>query len=132
MVSAIKSKINQVIPSLIIERLAEVKAIYLFGSHASGLSSKSSDIDIAVLLDKKLSPVDRWQIQSELTNELFCDVDLVDLLTASTVMQNQIIQHGIILYQTDNSADFFEVQVMSMYQHLNDERADILNDFIKG
>ncbi|MFQ3221402.1 MAG: hypothetical protein ACI96W_003790 [Paraglaciecola sp.] len=65
-------------------------------------------------------------MQSELANALKNDVDLVDLLSASTVMQNQVIHYGICIYDAANHAGLFEMQVMSMYQHLNDERAEIL------
>jgi hypothetical protein len=74
----------------------------------------------------KLDSVERWQLQSELAIALENNVDLVDLLSASTVMQNQVIHHGICIYDAANYAALFEIQVMSMYQHLNDERANIL------
>jgi len=120
------TKLSQIIPPILTKLLADIKVIYLFGSHASGSARNDSDIDIAVLLHKKLPLVLRWEIQSELANELACEVDLVDLLAASTVMQNQVIQHGICIYDPANVADLFEMQVMSMYQHLNEERAEIL------
>ena len=41
-------------------------------------------------------------------------------------MQNQVIHHGMCIYDAANHAALFEMQVMSMYQHLNVERADIL------
>ncbi len=47
-------------------------------------------------------------------------------------MQHQVIHNGLCLYKVDNSAATFEMQVMSMYQHLNEERADIVAQFIKG
>jgi glutamine amidotransferase-like uncharacterized protein len=70
--------------------------------------------------------VDRWQWQNELTIALKNDVDLVDLLSASTVMQNQVIYQGICIFDAGNYATSFEMQVMAMYQHLNDERAEIV------
>jgi hypothetical protein len=42
------------------------------------------------------------------------------------VMQNQVIHHSMCIYDAANYAGLFEMQVMSMYQHLNDERAGIL------
>jgi predicted nucleotidyltransferase len=112
--------------SLLLEQCADIKLIYLFGSHAQGVANSESDIDIAILGKTKFDSVARWQLQSELANVLKNDVDLVDLLSASTVMQNQVIHHGICIYDAANYAALFEMQVMSMYQHLNDERADIL------
>jgi predicted nucleotidyltransferase len=114
------------IRSLVLEQCADIKLVYLFGSHAQGLANSESDIDIAILGKTKFDSVARWQLQSELAIALKNDVDLVDLLSASTVMQNQVIHHGICIYDAANYAALFEMQVMSMYQHLNDERADIL------
>jgi predicted nucleotidyltransferase len=136
MVSSLQSRLKKNIVSLLTAKLADVgisiNIVYLFGSYASGTETSASDIDIAVLGNKKIPSLTRWQLQSELADALACDVDLVDLLSASTVMQNQIIHHGLCLYETENSAVLFDMQVMSMYQHLNDERADILAQFIKG
>jgi predicted nucleotidyltransferase len=112
--------------SLLLEQCENTKLIYLFGSHAHGLANSESDIDIAILGKAKLDPVVRWQMQNELAIALKNDVDLVDLLSASTVMQNQVIHHGICIYDAANYSALFEMQVMSMYQHLNDERAGIL------
>lgn len=114
------------IRSLVLEQCENIKLIYLFGSHAQGLANSQSDIDIAILGQTKLSSVIRWQWQSELTIALKSDVDLVDLLSASTVMQNQVIHNGDCIYDAANYAGLFEMQVMSMYQHLNAERAGIL------
>ena len=112
--------------SLLLAQCENIKLMYLFGSHAQGQANSESDIDIAILGEKKFDPVVRWQLQSELAIALKNDVDLVDLLSASTVMQNQVIHHGICIYDAANYAALFEMQVMSMYQHLNDERAEIL------
>lgn len=58
-------------------------------------------------------------------------MDLVDLLMTSTVLQNQVIMNGELLYGSENEQTKFEMQIMSMYQHLNEERADILQHFIQ-
>jgi predicted nucleotidyltransferase len=121
-----QEKLINDIRSLVLEQCQSIKLIYLFGSQANEQSNSQSDIDIAILGASKFDPVARWQWQNELAIALKNDVDLVDLLSASTVMQNQVIHHGMCIYDAANYAALFEMQVMSMYQHLNDERADIL------
>ncbi|MBM6550566.1 type VII toxin-antitoxin system MntA family adenylyltransferase antitoxin [Marinomonas ostreistagni] len=111
--------------------MPDVRLIYLFGSQADGSATPSSDIDVAVLLKKKLDPVTRFDLEQSLAIELNQDVDLVDLLTASTVLQNQVIMHGKLLFGSENEQAKFEMQVMSMYQHLNEERSDILQEYLK-
>ena len=111
--------------------MPDVRLIYLFGSQADGSATPSSDIDVAVLLKKKLDPVARFDIEQTVAIKLNQDVDLVDLLTASTVLQNQVIMSGELLFGSENEQTQFEMQIMSMYQHLNEERADILQEYLK-
>jgi hypothetical protein len=67
-----------------------------------------------------------------LENVLKRTVDLINLRTAHTVFQNEIIQQGRIIYQQNERAvDEFEMQVMSSYQKLNEERAGILEDILE-
>lgn len=122
-----KNKLIQAIKHL----TPNVRLIYLFGSQADGSATPSSDIDIAVLLDKKMDSVARFDLQETLAIELNQDVDLIDLLTASTVLQNQVIMNGELLYGSENEQTKFEMQIMSMYQHLNEERADILREYLQ-
>jgi len=109
--------------------IPNVKLIYLFGSQASNQTFKNSDIDLAVLTANKIPLVERWELQQKLAEELNKDVDLVDLLSASTVLKNEIIIKGLCLFDPQNYKLKFEMQVMSMYQHLNDERSEIMNKF---
>jgi len=114
------------------QHIPDIKLLYLFGSHASNQADANSDIDLAVLLTQKVSTVTRWEIQQKLALEFNVDVDLIDLLSASTVMQNQIINKGICLYDASSHKNTFEMQVMSMYQHLNEERSSLLTAFKGG
>ncbi|TMM46375.1 type VII toxin-antitoxin system MntA family adenylyltransferase antitoxin [Colwellia ponticola] len=120
---------NRHLITAIKQYLPEVKLLYLFGSYASGQQHKNSDIDLAVLLPQKISTVARWEVQQKLTLEFNVDIDLIDLLSASTVMQNEIINKGICLYDAEDYQGLFEMQVISMYQHLNEERASLLAAF---
>lgn len=122
-----KANLTQAVKQL----MPDLRLIYLFGSQADGSATPSSDIDIAVLLDKKMNPVARFDLEQTLAIEFNQDVDLVDLLMASTVLQNQVIMNGELLFGSENEQTKFEMQVMSMYQHLNEERADILAHFME-
>lgn len=120
---------NSHLIAVIKQYIPAIRLLYLFGSYASGQTNKNSDIDLAVLLPEKISTVARWEIQQKLALEFNVDIDLIDLLSASTVMQNEIISKGICLYDAENYQGLFEMQVMSMYQHLNEERASLLTAF---
>ena len=111
-------------------KIPSVKLIYLFGSFASGEQHANSDLDIAILPITALDNLTRWQIAQDLACELDIDVDLIDLNTASTVLCQQVITQGQLLWGNANDDDVFTVKTMSMYQHLQAERALILNDLM--
>ena len=111
-------------------KVPNVKLIYLFGSYARGEQHASSDLDIAILPIKALDNLTRWQIAQDLACELDIDVDLIDLNTASTVLCQQVITQGQLLWGNAADDDVFTVKTMSMYQHLQAERALILNDLM--
>jgi uncharacterized protein len=104
-------------------------AVYLFGSAASGGQHAGSDIDLAVLGASPLDPVARFELAGNLAALLRRDVDLVDLLAASTVLRAQIVVHGRLVYEGDATRRMaFEMRVLSAYALLNEERAGILED----
>lgn len=115
---------------LVKDLLPHSKLIYLFGSQANETATSQSDIDLAVLLPNKLDPVERFELQEKLACQLRRDVDLVDLLSASTVFQHQVIQTGTLLWGHAEEQTKFEMQILSMYQHLNEERSEILRQYL--
>lgn len=109
------------------EQLPGVEAIYQFGSTASGETHHGSDVDLAVLTSVPLSPVERWELQCTLASRLRRDVDLVDLRAASTVMRMQVVSTGVVLYAgPGQNRARFEMNVLSSYARLNEERRAIL------
>lgn len=107
--------------------------VYLFGSQNSGTARQDSDIDIAYVADKRLSPYDRFILAGHLAALLHIDVDLVDLNDASTVLQMQIVSQGsIIYYREELSRQLFAMRVYKMYARLNEERAVILQNYTRG
>ncbi len=102
---------------------------YIFGSAATGQTNSESDIDIAILCEAPLAPVARWELQERLADALSKNVDLVDLLSASTVIQMQIVSRGELLFDNDPPRRHqFELYVYSSYAYLNEERKAILEE----
>lgn len=107
-------------------------AVYLFGSAASGLARADSDIDLAVLSTERLARTRVVELQQGLANALRREVDLVDLATAPTILQMQIVGEGRLVDAPDAaSAAFFEVRVMRDYQELKARRADLEAEVIR-
>ena len=109
-----------------------MEAAYLFGSAAEASMRPDSDVDIAVLLPldsrQSIGFLDPTRLALEdLTGR---DVDLIALREAPTVLQKEIILRGRrIACDKEAVATEFEIRVISAYQKLNRERADILRDF---
>jgi predicted nucleotidyltransferase len=74
-----------------------VDVMWLFGSHATGRSTPSSDIDLAVLFRTRPSAAERIELESELSDILGKPVDLVDLDAASAAVAMQVLRHGRLL-----------------------------------
>lgn len=107
------------------------QAIYLFGSQAMNTANASSDCDLAVLCDGKLDAMQTWQAAQALSLELGVEVDLIDLRSASTVMQHQIIATGQRIFCEPSSAlavGLFEAYVLNEYLDFNRRRASLLAD----
>lgn len=112
---------------IIRDAVPDVIAVYHFGSTVTGGTHRGSDVDLAFLAPQPLDPVRRFQLQERLAVALRCDVDLVDLCTASTVMRMQVIAHGRALAVFDTVAQTrFEDYTYSAYARLNEERRAIL------
>ncbi len=115
------------------ERVPNVLAIYIFGSFGTAHQTAESDVDIAVLMPKKMDPLTLWDTAQQIAIELNKDVDLIDLKGASTVFQNQIISTGKRIYCSDKiSCDLFEHTCLSMYLRFNEERKDFIRGVMNG
>lgn len=109
--------------------VSNLVAVYLFGSAETGHTHAASDLDLAVLASSKMDPMARWELQGDLAARAGRSVDLVDLRSASTVMQMQVVSTGRLLLATDQGAvDRFEMYVYADYCRLNEERRAILDD----
>lgn len=123
-----------ILRDMVLEHYPAVQGIYLFGSYGTAAERVDSDVDVAVLLppsgaatagELMLSPC-----QGALGDALKRDVDLVNLRRVSTVFQKEIVAHGRLVLKADAFAvDEFEMLVLSYYQKLNEERAEILRAF---
>ena len=128
--------LTDTVKSQIIDFLSEafgsqLLGIVLYGSQARGDATAKSDIDLAVLLDRPVAAYPLWDTAQALACQLRKDVDLIALRDAATVLQKEVIEHGEWLVKNDELAcNLFDTRVISMYQHLNEERRDIVNDLV--
>lgn len=117
---------------IILKTLPDVVGIYCFGSLGSKYETQASDMDLAVLHTNKLSSHVQWDLSQAIAYVVKKDVDLIDLLAASTVLRFQVISTGQRVYCRDiKVCELFEMYVYSSYVRFNDERREILESIKK-
>lgn len=117
--------------ALLNEQIPSLQGIYVYGSFASGDITSSSDVDLGLLLSpvqaKKISLSNMLDLQVELEDLLGRSVDLVNMRTASTVLQFEIVNTGTRIFAQDSfEVDLYELLVISLFQKLVAERRDIV------
>lgn len=103
-------------------------AIYAFGSQVQGTAGPDSDLDLAVLVAGYADPLALFGLTGELADVAGCNVDLLDMRAASTVMQHQIITTGQRWWALDSQAALFEAAMLSEKTALDTARAGLLDD----
>ena len=92
--AAIPAHVRGPIVELLQAQVPGLLAVHAFGSRVQGTAGPDSDLDLAVLVAGYADAERLWQLSGALTDLAGCDVDLLDLRAASTVMQYQIITLG--------------------------------------
>jgi predicted nucleotidyltransferase len=115
----------------ILASMPDALAIYCFGSKVMGSAHDESDLDLAVLLPGYADPASLWKLSEVLVPIAGCEVDLVDMRAASTVMQYQVLMNGRRLLAKQPEADLFECFVLSEKTALDEARAGLLKDIGK-
>jgi predicted nucleotidyltransferase len=113
---------------LLRERLANLLAVYAFGSQIDGSAGPESDLDLAVLVPGHAEPMQLWEIAGQIADLVGCPVDLLDFRAASTVMQYRILTTGQRWWAKDGRADLYEAGVLSDKTELDSARAELLAD----
>ena len=107
------------------------QAIYLYGSWGTEYQGRGSDIDIGVLLPPEV----KGKIDRVAWFRLSCDIaemvgtehaDLIDLRTAPTDLQSEVINANRQIYCKDEIAALdFESMTLVLWQELNYHRKEI-------
>ncbi len=120
--------LEEKIVSIICQQLPDTVGIYLFGSTGTEHETSDSDIDIAILLSKKIDIQARLALTNALIDATHRDkIDLIDLRNAPVVLKFQIIMNGRKLYCANTfRCNMFEMVTFSNYVRLNEERRGIL------
>jgi len=103
-----------------------VRTIYIFGSYTDGTAGAKSDIDIGLRSDTEIPRKTIVELSALLEIKLNIEVDLLDMMAISTVMQMQIVSKGTRIYCEDHfEAEASDDHVYLSYTRLNEERAAV-------
>lgn len=98
-----------------------VQAAYLYGSMTTGRVTPFSDVDIALVVDPDLTPLERLKLMLHLQVELadLCDIHNADVRVindAPLVFRGRVVRDGIVLYARDERARIeFETATRAEY-----------------
>lgn len=99
-----------------------IDVAYLFGSQSTKKANVLSDIDIAILFEKKIPHIERFNKKLNIMGELGTllkrdDVEVVDLNSADTALKFSAIENrDLLLVKSDLARALFEADTMTKYQ----------------
>jgi len=105
-----------------------IKAVFVYGSFASGGVKKSSDIDVAILTEEDdiITFMDKSRMSLELEEITNRTIDLVSLNKVSSILQMQVLKKGKLLFCSDKALlTQFQVRVVREYIDLKRIRKPI-------
>ncbi|MDO8678709.1 MAG: nucleotidyltransferase domain-containing protein [Acidobacteriota bacterium] len=106
-----------------VARHADIQAAYIFGSVAQGRARPDSDIDIAVLLGRRIPEARALRYKLKLAVELGPalhrnDVQLVILNDAPPLLAHRVLSRGLVFERSRAARVRFQVQTASRYADL--------------
>jgi predicted nucleotidyltransferase len=110
-----------------------VALVFLFGSTATGLAHRKSDVDIGVLF-KTRPRIDRIiRLRDKLISVLRKEVDLSVLNEASPILKMQVLKNGTLVYAADKRqfSQFF-VDTVNQYDDLKRIRKPCEESILRG
>ena len=82
-------------------RNAPIEKAVLFGSHAKGLQTSSSDIDIAIDSQGELLNIDFYGVLEDISERLKKRIDLIEFseIQEGSSIYSAVTQEGVLLYE---------------------------------
>ena len=110
-----------------------ILTVYIFGSYGTNYQRKDSDLDLAILFEKKPELMDQMELAGKFELELGIEVDLINLNKVDIALKHDIITKGEKIYSKDDikTADFKEY-VFKYGPDAKISRKKIRDDYISG
>ncbi len=115
-----------------LDKYSCIQAAYLFGSRAEGCARDKSDLDLAAVSTEDISGWERIDMETDISNQLGIDVDLVIFHQANPLLQHQILKHGYLVFEK-NRSERIRQETWARYEyldtrHLHKELGDLLHE----
>jgi uncharacterized protein len=93
----------------------QIKAVYLFGSHASGLNNIQSDIDLGIV-SAQFTADDKIELLTKMVQHGYCNVDIVSLDNADLITRFEAVHLNQLIYKTyDFDHGFYFSKTLRQY-----------------
>jgi uncharacterized protein len=117
-------------------RIPQIKFAYIFGSCARGDHGPASDIDIAVFIDRRLSPFAfRLRLIETMMRELRTErFDLIILNDAPPVLKYEVVRQGLVIKEDKKRRVEFESKSLGEYldtAHLRETQQAYLKEQLR-
>ncbi len=107
--------------------------VFIFGSFACGRVAQESDIDLAILFNKKPEIEKIIKISSDIPEITNRKADIVILNDASPIIKMQVLKNGKILKkQSDRIYSDFFIKTIKEYDDLKRIRKEAEKNILKG
>lgn len=113
-------------------RFPGIKLAFLFGSFAGGYASATSDLDVALLFEKKPDYSLLESIKDVLSKHIKREIDLLVLNDALPVIRMQVLKRGHLLIKSTPYYENFFTRTIEDYDDLKIVRKEIENQILKG
>ncbi|MFS0725726.1 type VII toxin-antitoxin system MntA family adenylyltransferase antitoxin [Paenibacillus sp. 1P07SE] len=113
----------------LVEALAPA-SIIVFGSLAKGTHREDSDLDLAYIPnEQKPDAYERFRIAAKIADVVRREVDLIDFEEVSPILQIQVIESGLLLYDGfPKVRQERYMRALKEYAMLNEERSEIIRN----
>ena len=94
------------------EHHPEIRAIYLFGSQATGTARPDSDVDVGVLYASPQPLARTLRLEDEIAQVLGPKVDVVDVAASGAFLALEIVRGERVFCRDSTETDVFELYVL--------------------
>jgi predicted nucleotidyltransferase len=108
-----------------IKMLAEkygLSLVLLFGSQVTGKTHPKSDIDLAFISEKPISPMEIAKMQTEFSEELgLKNIEMIALNGAHPLLLKQVAQKSIVLFEKEPSL-FSQFKIYAIKRYMESKK----------